>query len=120
MRRENVGAERICVGVITGARGLNGDIKVRSFTADAADIASYGPVEDDTGTRAFKLRVVSGDKDRLIARIDGIEDRTAAEALRGLHLYVTREALPVPAAEEYYYADSVSYTHPTLPTTILV
>ena len=42
-----------------------------------------------------------------MARIAGVDDRAAAEALRGHRLYVPREALPRTGDEEYYHADLI-------------
>lgn len=41
----------------------------------------------------------------VLVRIDGVDDRTAAEALKGTRLYVSREKLPPPEDEEFYHAD---------------
>jgi 16S rRNA processing protein RimM len=99
--------ERILVGAIAGAHGLRGQVRIRSFTADPAGVAAYGPVTDEAGSRRFELAVTGAAKDGVIARIDGVADRTAAEALRGLRLYVARAALPAPEAGEYYRADLI-------------
>jgi 16S rRNA processing protein RimM len=93
----------VCVGQIATAHGVRGLVKLRSFTADPAAIASYGPLSDQSGQRRFNLRVVGEAKDQLIAAVEGIEDRDAAAALRGLRLYVPRERLPEPEDEEEYY-----------------
>ena len=44
----------------------------------------------------------------MLVRIEGVEDRTAAEALKGVELFLDRAALP-PAEdeEEFYHADLV-------------
>ena len=99
--------ERILVGTIAGAHGLRGQVRIRSFTAAPADVAAYGPLTDEGGGRRFELVVTGAAKDGVIARIEGIADRTAAEALRGVRLYVPRSALPSPAADEYYRADLI-------------
>jgi len=97
----------VCVGVIAGARGLKGEVRVRAYTARPEDVAAYGPVTDAAGTRTFRLTVSGRMKDRVIARIDGIDDRTQAEALKGVEIFVERAALPAPAADEFYVADLV-------------
>lgn len=100
---------RILLGRIAGAHGVRGELRVRSFTGEPADIASYGPLEDAKGERRFALTVrgsVRGSE--LIARIAGIDDRNAAEALKGTELYVDRDRLPPTATDgEYYEADLV-------------
>lgn len=97
----------VLVGVVAGAHGVRGEVRIRSFTADPRDIGRYGSVSDEQGTRRFKLRVRSESKGAVIARLDGIEDRDAAEALRGVRLYVRRAALPDPGREEWYHADLI-------------
>lgn len=99
--------ERILVGAIAGAHGVRGQVRIRSFTSDPAAIAAYGPVSDEDGRRRFELTVTGTIKDGVIARLAGIEDRTAAEALRGVRLYVSRAALPQTRTGEYYRADLI-------------
>lgn len=99
--------KRVCVGVISGAHGVRGAVRVKSFTADPADVAAYGPLADETGGREFRLRLVGNAKGVLIARIAGIEDRDQAEVLRGLRLYLPRAALPPTEEDEYYHADLI-------------
>jgi len=98
---------RICVGVITGAQGVRGAVRIKSFTAAPEDVASYGPVADETGQREFALRAVGRAKGVVIATIAGIADRDAAERLKGVRLYVARGKLPAPGEEEYYHADLI-------------
>jgi 16S rRNA processing protein RimM len=98
---------RVLLGIVTGAQGVRGAVRIKSFTAEPADIGSYGPLEDESGARRFRLAVAGQSKGVVIARIDGVEDRNAAEALRGVRLHVDRAALPPPEEEEYYHADLV-------------
>lgn len=100
--------KRVCVGIITGAHGVRGAVRLKSFTADPADIAHYGPLEDETGERQFRLRLVGSGRGALIATVAGIADRDRAEALRGLRLYLPRAALPPAGDEEFYHADLIS------------
>ena len=68
-------------------------------------MAGYGPVSDEAGERAFLLRVTSALKGVVVAELEGVATREAAEALRGTRLYVAREALPEPAEDEFYHSD---------------
>lgn len=97
----------VCLGVVTGARGLGGEVRLRSFTSDPARIGDYGPLTDGEGRRTFRLRVTGGAKDRVFARFDDVDDRDAAEALKGIELYVPRHALPDPGEDEFYLADLI-------------
>jgi len=99
--------KRVCVGAIAGAHGVQGAVRIKSFTADPTDVARYGPLEDEAGERRFSLRLAGSAKGVVIARLKGVADRNQAEALRGLRLYLPRAALPPPGDEEYYHADLI-------------
>ena len=99
-------AERLLVGVVVGAQGLGGVLRVKSFTHIPADMAAYGPVEDEAG-RKLALIVTGEAKGVLLARIEGVRDRNQAEALKGARFFVSRDALPAPDENEFYAADLV-------------
>jgi len=99
--------DRVCVGAISGARGLGGDIRINSFMSDPDSIADYGPLSDESGERSFELHIVGRAKNQVVARIDGIDDRTAVDALKGVKLYLTRDVLPQIGDDEFYHADLV-------------
>lgn len=98
-----MGAKRILVGEIGRPHGVRGLVKLRSFTADPAAIANYGPLTDESGSRRFALTLLSEG----LARIEGVADRDAAQRLTGTRLYVGREQLPEPEEEEFYFADLI-------------
>ena len=99
---------RVCLGAIAGAHGVRGLVKIKSFTQDPADLTAYGPLADESGRRRFEISVTGQAKGLLVARIAGIEDRDAAQALRGVRLTIARAALPEPEdAEEFYQADLI-------------
>jgi 16S rRNA processing protein RimM len=104
------GGARVCLGAIAGAHGVRGLVKIKSFTEDPANLTAYGPLTDESGRRRFEVTVTGRAKDLLVARIDGVEDRDAAQALRGVRLYVARAALPEPEEEAYYHADLIGLT----------
>ncbi len=106
----NTREQRVCVGIVTGAHGVRGAVRLKSFTAEPADVARYGPLEDEGGEHRYKLRVTGTAKGVVIATFAGIGDRDQAEALRGLRLYLPRAALPPPGEEEYYHADLLGLT----------
>jgi 16S rRNA processing protein RimM len=100
-------AERICVGRIGAAHGTRGEVKLWSFTADPLAVAEYGSLESEDGTQVFEIETLRPAKDFLVARFAGVADRTAAEQLRNLDLYVARERLPPPEPDEFYHADLI-------------
>jgi 16S rRNA processing protein RimM len=95
----------VCVAVVAGAHGLRGAFRLRCFTERPEDVAAYGPVFLEGSERSFALEVIGGARSGVLARAGGIDDRDAAEALRGTELFVPRAALPEPAPEEFYYSD---------------
>ena len=99
--------KRVCVGVVAGAHGVRGAVKIKSFTATPEDVAGYGPLEDESGERRFSLRLVGTGKGVVIGHLSGIVDRNQAEAARGLRLYLPRAALPPTEEDEYYHADLI-------------
>lgn len=100
-------ADRICLGVIAGAHGLDGAVLIRSYTADPASIGSYGKLADAQGKRTFKLKVRTVTAKGVIAKLEGLNDRTAAEGMKGVELYIERSALPEPEEDEVYVADLI-------------
>jgi len=98
----------MCVGVVVGAHGVRGAVRIKSFTEDPIDIASYGPVSDETGDKRYRLTLLGEAKGGVVlAGLEGVSDRNAAEALKGVKLWVERSALPPPEEEEFYYSDLV-------------
>ncbi|SOD91606.1 ribosome maturation factor RimM [Caenispirillum bisanense] len=104
--------DRVLVGVVVGAHGIRGDVKVKSFTGEPEGVAAYGPVQTESGQRTFSLRVKGMAKGTVICAVKGVADRNAAEALKGTRLYLPRTALPPQQLEddEYYHADLVGLT----------
>jgi 16S rRNA processing protein RimM len=97
---------RVCLGVIVGAKGLRGEVRIKSFTEDPHGVGAYGPVATDDG-RTFKVTVVGAAQGVVIAKLAGVADRTAAEGLKGAQLYVERSALPAPKDGAFYHADLI-------------
>jgi 16S rRNA processing protein RimM len=100
--------EHVCVGAIAAAHGIKGEVKIKAFTVDPASVGAYGPLLDETGQRRFALSAVRPNgESTVIARVEGVSDRNAAEALRGLRLYALRSALPKAEEGEYYHHDLI-------------
>lgn len=111
-RTKTADTRRVCLGVIAGAHGVKGAVRLKSFAQEPRDIARYGPLEDESGEAHFTVRVLGATKGQaqngvVIARLSGVADRDRAEALRGLRLYLPRAALPPPPEEEFYHADLI-------------
>ncbi len=100
----------ILMGVIGRPHGVRGLVHVQSYTADPAGLAGYGVLHDEAG-RAWTLSWRSAGVAEL-RDADGhaLPDRTAAERLTNTRLYIARDRLPAPAADEFYLADLVGLT----------
>jgi 16S rRNA processing protein RimM len=96
----------VLLGEIGAAQGLKGEVRIRSYTEEAASITSYGPLQDETGRR-IEIESLRATAKALIARIKGVTTRSAAEALLHTKLYVLREMLPERPEEEWYHADLI-------------
>ncbi len=100
-------AQLVLLGVVSGVRGLRGEVRIRSYTADPEDLTAYGPLWDKDGVNSYRVKVSGQAKGQLIARIEGASDRNAAEALKGLELHIPRSSLPDPDDDEFYHSDLV-------------
>ena len=104
----NEQGRRIILGRVAGALGLRGDVKLESFTDPRIAIFDYQPwtVVDARGVER-QLEGVRGEEKgkHIVARFPGVDDRTAAEALRGLEISVSRDQLPKAGPGEFYWVD---------------
>lgn len=97
----------VCVAAVAAAHGVRGALKLKTFTEDPDNVGAYGALLDETGRELFAVRVIGPAKGGVLVQAEGITDRDAAEALRGLRLYVPRERLPEPEPDSFYYEDLV-------------
>jgi 16S rRNA processing protein RimM len=99
--------DKVCVGAIVGAFGVKGDVRLKSFCADPSAIASYGALTTEDGTRSFTLTLGPAVAQGFAGRLSGVTTKEAADALRGVRLFVDRDRLPDPSDDEFYHADLI-------------
>ena len=92
----------VTLAAIAGAHGVTGDVRLKLFSEGVESLRQFRAF-NDSGLTLTKLR--DDGKGGAIARFAEINDRNAAEALRGTTLTVPRTALPPLAEGEYYHAD---------------
>lgn len=99
--------KRIWVGQILAAHGIKGEVKLKSLTQDPLAVAEYGVLQSEDGTQTFSIKIMGVHKGALIAKIKGVADRNAAEALARTKpkLYIARNQLPEPEDGRYYIED---------------
>ena len=105
----------ICVGHILGAQGLKGWVRVFSHTSPRENIVNYSPWWVEQGGEYEAYEVEGRQQGRhVLARLEGVEDRNAAEALSGRRLFIREQQLPGLEDGEYYWADLIGMKVETL------
>jgi 16S rRNA processing protein RimM len=104
------------VGRIADAWGIKGWFKVLPHSADPQALFSSrrwflqpperGP-KAISGTVLLRVKEAKEHSDSVVARCDEVEDRDAAEALRGARVFVPRSSFPTAADNEYYWVDLI-------------
>jgi 16S rRNA processing protein RimM len=99
--------DRICIGTISGAFGVAGEVRLKSFCAEPEAIAAYGPLYTQDGNHSFAVKLTRPVAGGLGARLSGVATKEQADALRGTNLYVDRSVLPSLPDDEYYHTDLI-------------
>jgi 16S rRNA processing protein RimM len=97
---------RIALAAVAGAHGVRGELRLKLFSAGTDSLAAHAALYvGDVERRLLSIRPSGGKA--AVARFEGIEDRGAAEALRGALIEVERAALPPLEEGEYYHVDLI-------------
>jgi len=96
------GERAVVLAAVAGAHGITGDVRLKLF---GEGIASIKPHKSFNGGKLTLEKLRDDGKGGAVARFAEVQDRNAAEALRGTTLTVPRTALPPLAEGEYYHAD---------------
>jgi 16S rRNA processing protein RimM len=107
-------AESVVIGVVGRAFGVKGWCWITTYTRPADGITRYRqwfvrPPKDGAGTEKdgtwFRVTKFAAQSQGIVAKLEGVDDRTQAEALTGSEIYVPVDALPKAAEGEYYWRD---------------
>ena len=97
--------EKIKIGKIVNTVGLKGEVKVYNYS-DSIEI--YETIESRyVEDRLTVIENVRAQKNMVILKLEGADDRNAAEALRGKELYITDDDLPELPEGQYYVRDLI-------------
>jgi 16S rRNA processing protein RimM len=99
------GERRVALAAVAGAHGVKGEVRLKLFSDSADSLARHQRLY--VGGEARRLIAVRDAGKNAVARFEGIDDRSAAEALRGSLVEVDRSALPPLEEGEYYHADLI-------------
>ena len=97
--------KRIALAAVAGAHGVKGELRLKLF-GDSVDTLARQESVFAGGVERRLLSARSAGKGA-VARFEGVDDRTAAEALRGTLIEIDRSALPPLEEGEYYHADLI-------------
>ena len=96
---------RIALAAVAGAHGIKGEVRLKLFADSLDSLARHSKLF--VGGVERQVRDLRAGGKTAIARLEGVSDRTAAEALRGSLVEIDRAALPPLAEGEYYHADLI-------------
>jgi 16S rRNA processing protein RimM len=95
------------MGRLLGAFGIQGWVKVKTFTETPESLGTHPTwwIRGKSGWRSAALQEFKVRPAAITAKLEGIDDRTAAELLRGCDVAVTREALGEAGEGEFFWVD---------------
>jgi len=102
----------VLVGYVTGAYGIQGWVRIRPYSADADALLhaktwwleASQPRPELRDVEVLQAKSHGGDT---VARLMGVADRNAAEALKGTAVHVSRRYFPALDNDEYYWVDLI-------------
>lgn len=105
MTTDDRSERRIALAAVAGAHGIKGELRLKLFS-DSIDSLSRQQTLYVGGSERRLLSVRDAGK-TAVARVEGVDDRSAAEALRGSLVEIPRSALPPLEEGEYYHSDLI-------------
>ncbi len=97
------------MGKVVAAQGIQGWVKVQPYTEYQDSLLDYGTwyVGNEQAWRPLQVLEADVHGKVLVAKLEGIADRTAAEKYKGMLIAVPRSALPEQDGDEYYWSDLI-------------
>lgn len=100
--------KKILIGKIVAPQGIRGEFRIQSFANKPEDFKNFRVICNKCESNKFHfVRAIK--QDVVIAKINGVDDRNAAETLRGTELFVLRDDLPKLKDNEYYQSDLIGF-----------
>lgn len=100
------------MGRVAAPFGIKGWVKVQPFSDDPGTLMDFASWRIGRGAehRQYSVETVQDHGKAMVAKLEGIDDRDKAYALRGMEISVARSSLPPPADDEYYWSDLIGLT----------
>jgi len=112
--------DAIEVGRILDAWGVKGWVKILPHSTDpealfsakawflqAPEVQFRPGFTAFSGTVSLHVDEVKAHSDSVVAKFTGVDDRTAAQALRGARIFLPRSGFPPASEGEYYWVDLI-------------
>ena len=101
--------KKIYLGKITGAHGIKGWLKIQSFSSPPENILNYPQwIINNQGKNDFyTLEQGRKQKNKIVVKLEKINDRNTAESLINSKIQILRSDLPKLSNENYYWSDLV-------------
>lgn len=104
-------AKKIFVGKIVAPQGIRGDVRVQTYTERPDDFRNLDVFGNGIAVGDVKyIRPLNPTSTVIVVHIRGVDDRNAAEMLRGTELFINRDSLPAADDGEYYQTDLIGFT----------
>jgi 16S rRNA processing protein RimM len=104
--------EMTIMGRIVAPYGVLGWVKVMPDTEVIDGLKQYSTwwLGKAGNWKAHQLSKLKIHKELLVVKLDGVDDRDQAFALKGQQIAIPRAELPAPGIDEYYWADLIGLT----------
>lgn len=99
--------ELICIGKIIKAHGIKGEVELKINLEDTSLLSKFNKITNKDNTVVFHFNIKKIKENKVIASVEGVDDRNASEQLKGTFLFVDKKELPDPFEDEFYYSDLV-------------
>ncbi len=117
-------ADAVEVGLVLGAWGIKGGIRVKPFSSDpqalfsskrwfiqpAANAAAGVRPVGAPLPQVLRIATARTQGDSIVATLHDVNDRTQAEALKGARIFIARSSFPTADADEFYWVDLIGLT----------
>ena len=97
------------IGSILGPHGINGQVKIKSFTEVPEGMFLYKNLFIGNEQKPIKIKLLRKIKHNLICTVENIKTRNEAETIRNLILYVKRDEFPLLNDNEFYQRDLLNF-----------
>ena len=101
---------KILVGKIVAPQGIRGEVRIQTYSENPMDFQKFKVQSSKFKSEDFKFVRAIPNSTVVIAKINGYDDRNAAETLRGTELFIGRSDLPQLNDNEYYQTDLIGMT----------